>query len=64
LTRLFIASRFIPHDGSRRVVMAGSITGYSLRVRGPLGGADALATAVIAGRQQREAAETAARGKL
>jgi hypothetical protein len=60
---LFIASRRVPHedDDSRRVVVAGAFIGDSVRVRGPLEAADALASAVIAGRMKRELAEEAAR---
>ena len=45
---------------TRRLVLAGTFTGPVVRVRGPLEAADALASALIAGRQQRERDEAAA----
>ena len=55
MTDLFIASRkAIPRDDSRRAVMVGAFIGDIVRVKGPVEGADALATAVIAGRLKRE----------
>jgi hypothetical protein len=55
----FIASRRVEHDGSRRVVVAGALIGDVVRVNGSLEGADSAASAVIAGRPNRELAEAA-----
>jgi hypothetical protein len=60
MSGLFIASRFIPHDGDRRVIAAGALINGLVRVRAPFKAADSLTAAVIAGRLERELAEAAA----
>lgn len=60
MTGLFIASKRVEHDGSRRIVATGAVIGDDVRIRAWGGDADALAAAVIAGRMRRELAEAEA----
>ena len=61
MSNLFIASRRIDHDGSRRVVAAGSFIGDAANVTVAGEGADVFAGTIIARRLRRELAEKAAR---
>jgi hypothetical protein len=61
MTPLFIASKRVEHDGSRRVVMTGAFIGDDIRVQGPVGAAEAIAGGLAAGRLRRELAEAETR---
>jgi hypothetical protein len=59
MSGLFIASRRVEHDGTRRVVVAGALIGDDVRTSGPDG--DAVACWVLRGRIRRFVTEAAAR---
>jgi len=53
VTRLFIASRFIPYDGSRRAVVVGAVIGpLWMGTKGPLAATDALIDALLEARRK------------
>ena len=53
----FIASRFIPHDGSRRGLAGGAFINGETRIQGPAGAPERISRALTAGRRQRQAGE-------
>jgi len=53
MSGLFIASRFIPYDGSRRAIVVGAVIGpLWMGTKGPLAETDALIDALLEGRRQ------------
>lgn len=61
----FIASRRIPHDGTRRTVATGIVTGQDARVMlaGSRAAAEAIRAGLLAGRRRRAAEQSAATGE-
>ena len=57
MSGLFIASKRVEHDGSRRAVVVAAFIGDRVRVRGPQEAAEVVTAALIAGRMKRELAE-------
>lgn len=59
MTALFIASRRIPHDGTRLTVATGVVTGQDARVMlaGSRVAAEAIRSGLLAGRRRRAGEE-------
>lgn len=57
MSGLFIASRRVEHDESRRVLVAGAFIDGEPRIQGPAGAPERIGRALRAGRRQRQADE-------